>query len=45
MKYDPKTAFGNPELIARIKARNKAAKKGQPLCDRCDRTKKACICP
>lgn len=46
MKYDPKTAFGNAELIQDMKARNKRLKasRGKKLCDRCARVVKQCIC-
>lgn len=48
MKYDPKNAFGNPELIARMKQRNKRLKKkGTELCPKCDQPigkNKKCYC-
>ena len=36
MKYNPKDAFGNKDLIQDMKARNKKLKaKGAKLCDKC----------
>lgn len=44
IKFDPRNAFGNEELIHRMKRRNKNGKKGVRLCDYCDNAIKDCIC-